>query len=110
MSKEFIAAFKEVQQKVHDNARQKGFWDAPRNEGEILCLVHSEISEAVEALRVGNPPDDKIPEFDGVSSELADVIIRIMDYAEGFGYRVAEALVAKTSMNQTREKMHGKKF
>jgi hypothetical protein len=82
-----------------------------RNEGEIQMLIVSELVEALEALRHGNPPDDKVPAFDGVSVELADAIIRIMDYGKTMGYPVAEALTAKLLFNRTREKMHGgKKF
>jgi hypothetical protein len=71
--------------------------------------MHSELSEALEAIRKGNPPDDKIPEFTGVEAELADVIIRIMDMVAAKGYRVGEAVVAKINYNKNRTYKHGGK-
>jgi hypothetical protein len=71
--------------------------------------MHSELSEALEALRNGNQPDDHIPEFTGAEAELADVVIRIMDVAAAKGWRVAEAIMAKTSYNKTRPFKHGGK-
>lgn len=107
----FVAAFKHMQGVVYGTAKKKGWWDKERNDGELIALMHSELSEALEGLRHGNPPDDKIPEFTNVEAELADTIIRIMDFAEARGHRVAEAIVAKAAMNMTRERMHGgKKF
>ncbi|KKL73104.1 hypothetical protein LCGC14_2078290, partial [marine sediment metagenome] len=70
----------------------------------------SELSEALEAIRHGNPPDDKIPEFNGYEAELADCVIRIMDVAIARNLRVAEAIVAKMAFNEGRPYKHGKEF
>ncbi len=105
----FVERYNEVASGIHETAKDKGWWDEDRNDGEILCLIHSEVSEALEALRSGNPLDDKVPEFTGVETELADVIIRIMDYGSAKNHRVAEALMAKIEFNKTRSYKHGNK-
>lgn len=41
----------EISKRIHENARNKGFWDKDRNLGEMLMLIVSEVSEAMEADR-----------------------------------------------------------
>lgn len=88
-----------------------------RNKGELLCLIHSEVSEAMEGERKGLM-DDKLPHRPMAEVELADVFIRVADYAAGFGYDLAGAVAEKLEFNKTREdhsyesrkKSGGKKF
>lgn len=106
---EFKALYNTMAERVHVNAASKGWWEGERNSGEAIALMHSELSEALEFMRHGNPPSDHIPDFSGVEEELADCIIRIMDFGAANGYRVAEALVEKMAFNQTRPYKHGGK-
>jgi NTP pyrophosphatase (non-canonical NTP hydrolase) len=127
----FGQVFRATAQEVHATARAKGWWDSRDGmerlsasespalleftkatlDAACIALIHSELSEAIEAARAGDPPDDKIPEYSGVEAELADVIIRIMDIAAHRGWRVGDAVEAKMEMNRGRSRMHGgKKF
>ena len=88
-----------------------------RNKGELLCLIHSEISEAMEGERKGLM-DDKLPHRRMAEVELVDALIRILDYAGGFGYDLQGAFEEKMEYNAKREdhkhenrkKSGGKKF
>jgi len=73
-----------------------------RNVGELLCLVHSEISEAMEAHRK-NLMDDKLPHRRGIEVELADAIIRICDLAGAHNLDLGGAIVEKMNYNAQRE-------
>lgn len=72
-----------------------------KNMGELLCLVHSELSEAMEGHRK-NLMDDKLPHRKMLEVELADALIRIFDIAGGFNLDIAGALVEKMQYNKTR--------
>ena len=77
---------------------------------EKIALIHSELSEALEAIRDGNPPSSHIPDFDAFSEEMADAAIRVMDLCEARGIDLGEAILAKMEFNAGREYMHGGKL
>jgi NTP pyrophosphatase (non-canonical NTP hydrolase) len=110
LAAEFISAFSRISCIVHETAKGKGWWDNERNLGEMIALMHSELSESLEAARHGNPPDDKIPQFSGLETELADCIIRIMDLAAAQNLHIAEAIIAKMQFNNSRAFKHGGKL
>ncbi|MBI2449657.1 hypothetical protein HYV49_05165 [Candidatus Pacearchaeota archaeon] len=107
---DFLNGWQYLQKRVHETAKKKGWWEKERNDGEMLALMHSEISECLEGLRKGNPPDEKIGEFSSAEIELADLVIRLMDMAEGRGWNIAEAIIEKMEYNNKRKYKHGKKF
>jgi NTP pyrophosphatase (non-canonical NTP hydrolase) len=93
--------------------------------GEYVALLHSEASEALEAYRdhrLGdptrklcqrkgrhNPEEDHahLCKPEGVGSELADVLVRVLDMADVFGIDITEELVRKLAYNRTRPYQHG---
>jgi NTP pyrophosphatase (non-canonical NTP hydrolase) len=79
------------------------------SDATALMLIVSELSEAMEALRHGNPPSDKIDNFSGMEEELADACIRIFDLCVSRGFLLGDAILAKMSFNETRPFMHGDK-
>jgi len=90
-------------QECHLIAKAKGWWDEERNDGELIALMHSELSEALEAMRNHTT-------LARVAEELADCCIRIFDYCGARSIDLEGALLKKMEYNRTRAYRHGKKF
>jgi len=97
----------------HATAKEKGWWDSPKREvPELIALIHSEVSEALEAYRIGEIntawyEGNGKPE--GFVIELADTVIRIADLCGEFGLDLESALTEKMAYNKTRPYRHGNK-
>ena len=80
----------ELQREAHAIAKEHGWWDEERTFGDLIALVHSALSKALEAYRVCGIVDcpHEHTEGAGVASELADVVIRVADMAEWYGVRL----------------------
>ena len=89
-------------ERCHELAKAAGWWDKPRPIPECLCLIHSEISEALEGFRA-DAKDNHLPHHDSLTVELADAIIRILDLAGGLELPIGIAMAEKLCFNQMRE-------
>lgn len=134
----FRKSLKALQEVIHADNKAKGWYDVPRTPLEFHMLMVTEIAEASEEIRKGTPPvyvvnshDGSIAEVQHVDSisfvhhdgdkvtpikpegeaiELADLFIRLLDYAEFRGIDLAKATEVKLTYNRTRAYRHGGKL
>jgi hypothetical protein len=107
-----ISGISELVEKSYGTAREKGWHESERPFGEIVALIHSELSEALEEYRAGRGNfylgTNGKPE--GIAVEFADAIIRIADAAGELGLDLPGAILAKLEYNRTRPYRHGGKI
>lgn len=127
----------ELAKQIHENAKSKGFYNGEKNTGELLCLIHSEVSEALEADRkklytnvseiklkgladknygTSFYDDEIFKDFfttcvkNTFEDELADVVIRVLDMCAYRGIDIESHIKAKMRYNSSRKFMHGKSY
>ena len=112
-----------LQSLAHEIARSKGFYktidEATVSHESGLNFVSStqlmnatsELAECNEWLRKGNPESDHLPGVSGAEEEVADCIIRLLDFCEFRGWNIGKTILSKMQYNIGREHMNGgKKF
>ena len=118
---------------AHSNAKSKGFWDKERNVGESLMLITCELGEAIDAHQKGRMFDPAASNTDlkilmsnindesfnkrfkenvkdTFQDELADAAIRLFDLCGGMKIDLEKHIEAKMRFNQSRERLHGKRY
>ena len=116
---------------IYERNVEKGFYEKEKNIGEMLCLIHSEVSEALEAdrnrsyamltepqrnvLMCWTGSDDFINDYKlkvkgTFEEEMADIFIRLLDMCAFKGIDIEFHVKAKMRYNLSREKYHGKKY
>lgn len=124
----------ELAKDIHENAVAHGWWEKERSFGEVVALCHSELSEALEEYRDGNRnfwfmeykynkhgemfdmtvktdiSKITVEKPEGIAVEMADCIIRILDWCGREGIDIDEIVRIKHEYNKTRPYKHGGKL
>jgi NTP pyrophosphatase (non-canonical NTP hydrolase) len=100
-----------LQQTAWQIAEDHGWHESPRTPGDLIALIHTELSEAFEEIRNGRPPNAVTYEGkpEGFGVELADAVIRILDVCGIYDIDLEKLLVEKMEFNRTRSYRHGGK-
>jgi len=92
--------------RVNANSVAKGFHKTldPQvdREGLLIGLIHTEVSEAMEAHRTGD--------LSNMAEEFADIIIRVLDLAKHFNIDIQNAILRKMAINEARPTLHNKRY
>jgi NTP pyrophosphatase (non-canonical NTP hydrolase) len=106
MAHEVWIGLASLQEEAHEYAMSKGFWDhddkSHQVDSEKIALMHSELSEALSAIR-----DE---DWDAVEMELVDCVFRIADYCERRGLQLNRGLNRVRAKNKERPVLHGRKW
>ena len=115
---------------IHENAVAHGWWEEERQLPEVLMLIVSELAEALEEARAGDKMNGRIrcmhyysgegyvssaptnccKKPEGIVVEVADALIRILDWFGHEGIDIEGIVREKHEYNKTRPYKHGKKF
>lgn len=100
-------------ERIHDTAVEKGFWDGDWTDEKFmtkLALIHSEVTEILEAVRKSQGDEAEL-------EEIADVLIRLLDYYNARkvlghfgGQTLTDVVNYKMKKNEGRPTRHGNKF
>lgn len=114
----------ELAKEAHQIAVEHGWWDPEPTFGELVALMHSDLSEALEEYRAGRPmvyfmdvngfvvsdmSERRGEKLEGIAVEMADCIIRILDWAGKEGLDMDAIIREKMDYNKTRQYRHGGK-
>jgi NTP pyrophosphatase (non-canonical NTP hydrolase) len=120
----------ELAKQIHDNNIKKGFYEKEKNIGEMLALIHEEVSEALRSDRVdsyctldsnqinamyGFKDEAFLDNYIGFikgtfEEEMADIIIRVLDLCKYKAIDIEAHIYAKIRYNTLRKYKHGKKY